>query len=225
MKLVISRAVLGLAAAATLTLAACSSGTSTPVGPTTPAPAAPPSSMMSGGMMSDESSDTASHNDADVAFAQQMIVHHQGAIAMADLAPTRADSQQVKDLAAQIKAAQAPEIEQMTGWLQAWGATDTDANGMPNATGDMGSGMSGMDHDDAPGMMSDDQMAELTSASGAEFDRLFLQQMIVHHQGAIDMADTEIAQGSNTTALTLAESIKTSQAAEIAVMQQLLQSR
>ena len=73
-------------------------------------------------------------------------------------------------------------------------------------------------------MMSDDQMAELTSASGAEFDRLFLQQMIVHHQGAIDMADTEIAQGNNTAALTLAESIKTSQAAEIAVMQQLLQS-
>ena len=51
-------------------------------------------------------------------------------------------------------------------------------------------------------------MAELTSASGAEFDRLFLQQMIVHHQGAIDMADTEIAQGSNTAALTLAESIE-----------------
>ena len=56
-----------------------------------------------------------------------MIVHHQGAIEMADLAATRASSQQVKDLAAQIKAAQAPEIEQMTGWLQAWGATDTDA--------------------------------------------------------------------------------------------------
>jgi len=57
------------------------------------------------------------HNAADVAFAQRMIVHHQGAIEMADLAPSRAASQQVKDLAVRIKAAQGPEIEQMQGWL------------------------------------------------------------------------------------------------------------
>ena len=75
-----------------------------------------------------------------------------------------------------------------------------------------------------PGMMSDAQMQELTDATGADFDRLFLELMIVHHQGAIEMADTEIAEGSNPAALALAESIKTSQTAEIAEMQQLLQT-
>src|SRR6478752_2849864 len=73
-----------------------------------------------------------------------------------------------------------------------------------------------------PGMMSDTQMQELTDATGADFDRLFLQLMIVHHQGAITMAGTEKLQGSNPAALALAESIKTSQADEITEMQQLL---
>jgi uncharacterized protein (DUF305 family) len=75
-----------------------------------------------------------------------------------------------------------------------------------------------------PGMMSDAQMQELTAATGAEFDRLFLQLMIVHHQGAIEMADTELADGSNPAAVALAESITTSQTAEITEMQQLLQT-
>ncbi len=75
-----------------------------------------------------------------------------------------------------------------------------------------------------PGMMSDADMQQLTAASGTEFDRLFLQQMIVHHQGALEMADTELAQGSNTAALALAQSIKTSQTAEITEMQQMLQT-
>jgi len=75
-----------------------------------------------------------------------------------------------------------------------------------------------------PGMMSEAQTQQLTDASGVEFDRLFLEMMIMHHQGAIEMSDTEIAEGSNPAALALAESIKTSQTAEIAEMQQLLQT-
>ena len=75
-----------------------------------------------------------------------------------------------------------------------------------------------------PGMMNAAEMQQLTDASGTEFDRLFLQQMMVHHQGALEMADIEIAQGSNTAALALAESIKTSQTAEISEMQQMLQT-
>jgi uncharacterized protein (DUF305 family) len=209
--------------------------------------------MTSGGMMTSGAMTSAAmsagavssmHNDPDVTFAQMMIVHHQGAIEMADLAPARAASQQVKDLAVKIKAAQGPEIEQMTGWLQAWGVgSGTDMNGMPNPTsssaaaGEMGgmSGMGGMGGSDTstspaatgaamPGMMTADQMSQLTAATGAGFDKMFLQMMITHHQGAIEMADTEIAQGSNPDALTLAQSIKTSQTAEIATMQQLLQT-
>ncbi len=186
----------------------------------------------------------AGHNDADIAFAQQMIPHHLGAVQMADLAPTRATSQGVKDLAIKIKAAQAPEIDQMTSWLKVWGAdVGTDMNGMPNstatpsstATGDMGGmnhgGMNGSDSSSTtamgsqmPGMMTADEMSQLTAANGATFDKLFLQLMITHHQGAVQMADTELAQGNNRDALALATSIKTSQTAEIAQMQQLLQT-
>ncbi len=258
MNTVIRRTALGVAAAATLTLAACSSGTtstpasttaasttaaSTTAGSTTSAPSAGQTSATAtaSGAATAMGSQDAVHNDADVMFAQQMIFHHEGAIAMADLAPTRAGSQQVKDLAVKIKAEQNPEIEQMNGWLQDWfAATDMNGTAMSSA-GQMSSamdtnldGMPGMGQESEmsssagaaaasmPGMMSDTQMTELTAATGTEFDTLFLQLMIVHHQGAVEMADTELADGSNPAALALAQSIKTSQTQEIADMQQLL---
>jgi len=216
-----------LTAALTLTLAACggttNTGSSSAAATTTTSAAtgsttSTPGAMMSGSgsamMSAAPSTADGQHNAADVAFAQQMIVHHQGAIEMADLAPSRAASQQVKDLAGRIKAAQGPEIQQMQGWLGMGGM---------GSQGQMTSGgvtttMS------MPGMMSDADMQQLTAASGTDFDRLFLQQMIVHHQGALEMADTELAQGSNTAALALARSIKTSQTAEITEMQQMLQT-
>jgi uncharacterized protein (DUF305 family) len=174
---------------------------------------------------------SAEHNEADVMFTQMMIEHHRGAIEMAQLAPDRAASQQVKDLAAKIEAAQAPEIELMTSWLQAWDAAMS-TGGMDMATTgggmDMGTTSGGMDMSTSssgmagmPGMMTAEQMTALTAATGAEFDRMFLEMMVMHHQGAVAMADTEIAEGTNQEALTLAESIKTSQTAEIAEMQQL----
>lgn len=168
------------------------------------------------------------HNQADITFAQQMTVHHTGAIAMADLAPTRAASTAVKTLAAQIKTAQAPEIKQMAGWLAAW-APDTDMNGMPNSTaasmGGMGTGSGTSGATSAmPGMMSDAQMAALTAATGPAFDKLFLQMMIAHHQGALTMATTETAQGQNPAALALAKSITTTQTAQITQMQDMLKT-
>ena len=75
-----------------------------------------------------------------------------------------------------------------------------------------------------PGMMTDQQMSQMTAATGAEFDRMFLEMMIIHHQGAVQMAETEISEGTNPDAKALAESIKTSQTKEIATMQQLLQT-
>jgi uncharacterized protein (DUF305 family) len=158
------------------------------------------------------SASASEHNDADVTFAQMMIVHHQQAIEMADLAPTRASNPQVKDLAAKIKPEQAPEIDTMTGWLSAWGA--------PAA-------MSGMDHGGhdvgtMPGAMSSADMDRLASLSGSQFDREFLTMMIAHHQGAIDMAKTEETQGANPDAKALAAKIIQDQTAEIAQMQTLL---
>ena len=163
----------------------------------------------------DEADAAGGHNDADVTFAQEMIPHHQQAIEMAELAESRADSEEVKELAADIEAAQGPEIETMTGWLESWGEDVPDE------------GMSGMDHgdmssDDMTGMMTDDEMADLEATSGAGFDQMFLTMMIEHHEGAIEMAKTEQAEGEFPEAVDMAEEIETTQAEEIQKMQDLL---
>jgi uncharacterized protein (DUF305 family) len=128
---------------------------------------------------------------------------------MSQMARTHATSPKVKDLAARIEAEQGPEIQQMRNLLTAWGVPAT-----PGGMGPMGGmeGMGGMGPGQGPGMM-----------SGATFDRMFLQGMIVHHQGAIDMSQTELAQGSNCDARDLAQRIITMQQAEINEMQTLLQ--
>lgn len=151
------------------------------------------------------------HNTADVAFTQGMIPHHRQAVDMSALAPTRAASPEVKDLAARISAAQGPEIEQMTGMLAAWGAPAPPAGAM--------SGMGSMPMN---GMLSEQQMGQLTAASGTGFDRMFLEQMTAHHRGAVQMAQTELAQGQNPQAKALAETIIAAQQAEITEMQALL---
>lgn len=159
----------------------------------------------------------AEFNDADVAFAQGMIPHHQQAVEMADLAETRAESQEVKALAAQIRDAQDPEIEQMSAWLEEWGEpVESTDSGMDD--GEMG----GMTMD---GMMTDAQMTDLEGASGAAFDTMFLEMMIDHHGGAIGMAKMEIADGSNPDAIALAEAIASAQEAEIETMQALLDEK
>jgi uncharacterized protein (DUF305 family) len=157
-----------------------------------------------------ESSAEADFSDADVTFAAGMIPHHQSAIEMAQLAEGRAADPRVLDLAARIEAAQGPEIEILSGWLDQWGA---------DGESEMDHG--GMDHGSG-GMMSEQDMQALMNATGAEFDRLFLTQMIAHHTGAVEMAQAELSEGSNTDALAMAESIRDSQSAEIAEMEQLL---
>lgn len=157
---------------------------------------------------------SASFNDADVTFAQSMIPHHQQAVQMAAMADGRAASTEVKDLASKIKAAQQPEIDTMTQWLTTWGKP---APGMS-----MGAGMEGMNQSAMPGAMSDADMTAMGKAKGAAFDKQFLTMMISHHQGAIDMAKTEVAQGADTDAKALAQKIITDQQAEITTMQDLI---
>jgi uncharacterized protein (DUF305 family) len=149
------------------------------------------------------------HNDADVMFAQGMIPHHQQAVAMSDMILAKDDiDPKVTDLATQIKAAQAPEIAQMSGWLAGWGQ-----NPSPSM---------GMDHDMGGGMMSQADMDALDQATGKEAARLFLTGMITHHKGAITMAQHEVANGQNPEAVALAQKITTDQQAEITTMTQLL---
>ena len=162
------------------------------------------------------------HNDADVAFATGMVPHHGQAVVMADLAQTRAASPQVKQLAVAIKAAQGPEIAQMSGWLARWGAdvpeADSMASGMDHDMGDMG----GDDSSGMAGMMSTDEMTALTGASGGSFDRMWLTGMIAHHEGAVEMSKAELDQGLNPDAKRLARAIIAAQEAEIATMRNLL---
>lgn len=187
------------ALAAAITLAGCSSGGDSMAGmdhgsSSTVAPS--------------PSGETGTFNDQDVMFAQMMTAHHQQAIEMSDmlLAKTGVDDN-VTQLAEKIKAAQQPEIDTMTGWLESWGQS--------------ADGMSGMDHGSG-GMMSDDDMVALEQADGAAAGKLFLEQMIQHHQGAIEMAQTEVDSGENPDAVALAKKIVTDQTAEIAEMQSML---
>ena len=152
-------------------------------------------------------------NDADVMFAQSMIVHHEQAVEMAKLGQDRASSPEVKELADKIEAAQGPEITKLKGWLKDWGEDESSGS------------MEGMDMDrDMPGMMTDADMKKLESATGAEFDRMFLTMMIDHHNGAIEMAKTEQSDGKNADAIELAKKIEADQTAEIAEMNSLLKS-
>ena len=154
-----------------------------------------------------------SHNDADVMFAQGMIPHHEQAIAMAQMAVTRATDSDVVDLANQIQDAQQPEIDTMTRWLTSWDESADDMGGMDHSS--MGQG--GM-----TGMMTPEDMRALTQASGAGFDQMWLEMMIEHHEGAIDMAQTELADGENAAAKSLAHDIIDAQQAEITTMKGLL---
>lgn len=155
----------------------------------------------------------ADHNQADVTFAQGMVPHHQQAIDMARMATDRAESPEVKNLAQQIEAAQGPEIEKLNGWLQGWGAS-APSGSMPG----MDHGM----HGTGGGMMSSEEMGQLGQVQGAEFDRMFLTMMIKHHEGAITMAQTELAQGQFAEAKQMAQQIVDTQQAEINTMKRLL---
>ena len=171
----------------------------------------------------DSGDDTGStdHNAADVTFAQDMIPHHQQALVMADVAIEGAKTQELRDLAERIKAAQAPEIDQMTSWLEAWGEDVPDLDAMSHMM--MGHGDDD-DFNDMPGMMDADQMRRMTQmmGGGLAFDEMWVRMMIVHHEGAIEMAQEEQASGQYPDAITLAEDIESAQTAEIAEMKQML---
>ncbi len=165
--------------------------------------------VLAGCGSSDDDSSASDHNDADITFASDMIVHHRQAIDMARLAQGRSANPEVTAIAQRIEAAQDPEIEQMSQWLKDWDQP------VP-AAGPGHEGQGGM-----PGMMSDQEMSELEAATGTAFDQMFLRMMISHHEGAVEMARTEQRDGENAAAKQLAEKIEADQTAEIAEMKQL----
>ncbi|MBF6210737.1 DUF305 domain-containing protein [Nocardia puris] len=148
--------------------------------------------------------------DADVMFLQMMYPHHAQAVEMAQLVPSRTQNAALRDLAANVEAAQAPEMAQISTLLVAFGQPAPTADA--SAHGDHG----------MAGMMTPEQMAALEAASGDAFDRMWLEMMIEHHLGAVDMAKTELAEGVNPDAQALARTVIADQEAEITTMRQML---
>jgi uncharacterized protein (DUF305 family) len=137
----------------------------------------------------------------DIMFAEMMIPHHEQAIEMSDLAFANTTNPDVLALAEQISNAQEPEIELMKSWP----------------------GVDSMGHEGhtMAGMLDENEMEMLRVSTGADFDRLFLEGMIKHHEGAIDMAEM-ITDSKNPEVAKLGKAIIESQSAEIAAMKALL---
>ena len=148
----------------------------------------------------------ADHNGSDAMFAQAMIPHHAQAVEMSDLILKKQGiDAKVTALATKIKAAQAPEIEKMTGWLRDWNEP-TQAPGGHSMTG----------------MMSGDDLTKLDAVQGTEAAKLFLSQMIAHHEGAVEMANAEVRSGKNAEAIRLGKDIAASQTGEVQEMKDLI---
>jgi uncharacterized protein (DUF305 family) len=164
---------------------------------------------------------TTEHNDADVAFASDMLQHHAQALSMVDLTMERPLDPEVQQLAERIREAQAPEIQTFSEWLTDWDEeVPQTVRDHANAHGDMG----GDTGTDMPGMMTAEDMIALEEAPDAEFQSMWLDMMIEHHEGAVEMAQAEQAEGQYKPAVDLAADIAKSQTAEIDTMQGLLDS-
>ncbi|STX07125.1 DUF305 domain-containing protein [Kocuria rosea] len=208
-----------LALASALALAGCgTSGAQEGAGTDaeTAAPAASASAATSTGAASGEPI-AAEHNDADVMFAQMMLPHHEQAVEMSEMLLAKDDvPAEVAEFAQRVIDAQGPEIERMNDMLTAWEAEPlADAEDMDGMDHGSGAGMSGM--------MSEEDMSALEDAQGAGAAQLYLEQMTVHHEGAVEMAQDQVEQGQNPQAVELARQVVADQEAEIAEMEQLLQ--
>lgn len=145
--------------------------------------------------------------DADVMFAQMMIPHHEQAVEMSTLAETRASDPFIIEIASEIKGAQDPEIQLMASWLEEWGFPQQSAEEAMSAHG--GHSEQGM-----MGMLTQEQLDELASLSGDAFDQKFAEYMILHHEGAIDMA-RGVESSTNPEVAALAQAIIETQQTEI----------
>jgi uncharacterized protein (DUF305 family) len=163
------------------------------------------------------------YSDADIDFMTGMIPHHAQAVIMAGWAPSHGARSDVKILCERIVVGQADEIRSMQTWLEDRGQPVPDAKSTR-----MHMKMNGVEHDMLmPGMLTDEEMAALDKARGPQFDRLFLNGMIKHHQGAIDMVnDLFKAYGAaqDDTIYKFSSDVFADQSIEITVMKKMLES-
>jgi uncharacterized protein (DUF305 family) len=156
-------------------------------------------------------------NHTDVAFMQMMIPHHHQALEMSALADKHARDKSVRSLAERISASQAPEIQAMSAWLDERKIEVPRAGEDPKKYDHSEHG-----HNAMMGMMTPTQMKELSAARGERFDRLFLEGMIRHHAGAVDMAEDAAQDGSDVIVSEMTADVAATQSAEIGRMQDLL---
>jgi uncharacterized protein (DUF305 family) len=151
------------------------------------------------------------YNEADLEYVSGMIAHHQQAVEMSDLLLEKDDvAPDVVALAEDIREAQQPEIDQMETWMESWGHA-------PDEHGSHG------DPSDAhQGMMSHQDLEDLESANGEEAARLYLEQMIAHHEGAVSMAEEHLGEGEHSGAHELSEEVIADQSAEVEQMEEML---
>ncbi|MGV0836021.1 DUF305 domain-containing protein [Mycolicibacterium thermoresistibile] len=201
-----------MAAVVAITLAACGTADNEQADQVAPSPAETTAETTT----SPTAQEQASHNQADVEFAQHMIPHHEQAIEMSDIVLAKEGiDPRVVEMATQIKDAQGPEIETMEGWLQEWGEPTMAPHGDMPAHGDMPM---------MEGMLSAAEIDDLRNAEGVEASRLFLTGMIRHHEGAITMAQDQIDNGQYPPAVEMSRQIIESQQREIDSMNEILAS-
>ena len=150
--------------------------------------------------------DGSTYNAIDTAFVQMMIAHHTQAIAMADLAPSRAADAGVRALAQRISAAQAPEAAWLRAWLTARNLPESDP---------------AHDHAAMPGMQTPEDVALLAATRGAAFDRRFVTMMTAHHRGALQMAGDVLKGGTDQSLQQTANEMAVEQGSEIRRLAQL----
>ncbi|ANN19716.1 DUF305 domain-containing protein [Amycolatopsis orientalis] len=146
-------------------------------------------------------------NDADVEYITMMIPHHEQAKVMTDLVPGKTANEQIRAIAGRISVAQDGEITMMKTWLADRGKP------VPGQGHDGHGGHH--DHTLMPGMATEAQLADLRAASGTAFEKLFLDLMIAHHQGALTMAEAQLGKGVEIKAQEMAQEVITGQSAEI----------
>ena len=200
-------------------LAGC--GSAAPAGPAVIVPGGPgESAQVLPGAEAAERRTPVPVSPADVEFVAAMVPHHEQALELAALAPGRATAPGVLAIADRISAVQGAEIAMMRSWLA--GQDDAPGgHGSDHGSGGHGGG-GGHEGELHPGMATPEQVTALGAATGPAFDRLFLDLMIAHHEGALAMADAVRAGGTDVLVSQMADDVTATQSAEISRMRDLL---
>ena len=186
--------------------------------------------FMSGRLNAPPTESTPGNTSVEAGFARDMQVHHQQGAELATMVRDVTGDPELRLLAYDIAATQTQQAGQMYGWLRAWGLPQAGqepsmtwmTHGSSTGHASMGGSADPMA---MPGLATPEQIEQLDAATGVEAERIFLELMMAHHRGAIDMANAVLPRTSNPAVVELAESIIESQTAEMQVMEQMLSDR